>query len=81
MNFKNVKFLQIAILFLVFVVGSLTVSAAERSNTNAVRTETTRTEVRDDGFNWNWLGLLGLAGLAGLLMNSRGVVVEGDNRR
>jgi hypothetical protein len=38
------------------------------STPRATATDTTaaRTEQRDDGFDWGWLGLLGLAGLAGL---------------
>jgi len=81
MSFKNLKFLQIGILSLVFGVMSLavSVSAQSNSNTNTARTETTRTEARDDDTDWGWLGLLGLAGLAGLLKKPNQVVVERDD--
>jgi MYXO-CTERM domain-containing protein len=47
---------------------------------NGVATETQerRSEGRDDGFDWNWLGLLGLAGLLGL---RRAGKTDHDNRR
>ncbi len=81
MSFKNVKFLQIGILSFVFGVMSLAVSVSAQSNlnTNTVRTETMRTEVRDDDTDWGWLGLLGLAGLAGLLKKPNQAVVERDD--
>ena len=32
---------------------------------------TTRTDARDDGTDWGWLGLLGLTGLLGLIPKRR----------
>jgi hypothetical protein len=41
-----------------------------------------RTDNRDDGFDWGWIGLLGLAGLAPLFMRKdRQGNVHADTRR
>jgi hypothetical protein len=45
-------------------------------------TTATRTDNRDDHFDWGWIGLLGLAGLAPLFMRKdRQGNVHADTRR
>ncbi|MCU0534439.1 MAG: WGxxGxxG-CTERM domain-containing protein [Hydrococcus sp. Prado102] len=68
---KLFKIVGVSLFSLSTAIMPLAMPASAQVNAPGTSEVETRTDYRDDGFDWGWLGLLGLIGLAGLAGKKR----------